>query len=70
MDGDPTANEDAFLVLYADTKEEVPEDGDGTVEELVGYGGEHLPVGSYLYTANQETAVLNSDDEWVWKDDE
>ena len=70
MDGDPAANDDAFLVLYADTKDEVPASGDGTVAELEGYGGEHLPAGSFLYTAAQETAVLNSSDEWVWKDDE
>lgn len=53
------------MLLYADTKSEVPETGSATRIAITDFGGV-IPVGSILYTADLELAVLTSDNEWNW----
>lgn len=57
----------AVLVLFADTKAEVPATGTLTADEIPGYKGTLLPT-SMIYTAAFEVAVLGTDDNWVWKE--
>jgi len=57
----------AVLTLFADTKLEVPATGALTAAEIPGYKGTILPS-SILYTAALDIAVLNSSDNWVWKE--
>ena len=65
MDGDPAVNEDAKLVLFADTKSEVPETGAATeVEDFT----DDIPAMTILFTASMEVAVLNTSGTWVWKE--
>ena len=57
-----------FVILYADTKDEVPSTG---AETAAAIGLKFSPsAGSGLYTAKREKAVLKSTDEWEWGDDE
>lgn len=55
-------------VLYADTKEEVPETGDATIAEIDGCEATSFDVGTLIYTPDFNFALLNSDDTWVWKE--
>lgn len=65
MDGDPAVNEDAKLVLFADTKDEVPSTGAATeVEDFT----DDIPAMTLLITAKSEVAWLNTSDTWVWKE--
>ena len=65
MDGDPAVNEDAKLVLFADTKDEVPETGAAT--EVADFTDD-IPAMTLLITASCEVAWLNTSDTWVWKE--
>lgn len=58
---------EAVLVLFADTKAEVPATGTLTADEIPGYKGTILPT-SMVYTASFEVAVLGTDDNWSWKE--
>lgn len=55
------------LVLFADTKNEVESTGTATAAKIPGYKG-ILEPGSIVWTASFEAAVLNSSDQWVWKE--
>lgn len=52
------------VVLFADTKSEIPATGTATVasigEELV------LNAGDVIYTSDLQIGVLNSSDAWIW----
>lgn len=62
-----------IVVLYADTKDEVPESASGMSIADAGSLAEAsaaLEAGTILYTAKLETAVLKSDGTWEWGDAE
>lgn len=62
-----------LVVLYADTKDEVPESAVGMSIADSGSMAEMsvaLEAGTILYTAKLETAVLKSDGTWEWGDEE
>ena len=67
QDGDPAVNEDAKIILFADTKEEVPETGAATEVENF---NDDLPAMTILFTAKLEVATLNTDGDWVWAGEE
>lgn len=54
------------VVLYADTKEEVPATGALTKAAMA--DPIDIPPTAILYTAALEIAVLNTSDQWVWKE--
>ena len=54
------------VVLYADTKAEVPETGAATSALIE--GTPDLPPSTIIYTASCEVAILNTSDTWVWKE--
>ena len=54
------------IVLFADTKDEVPETGTATKAAMGGTFD--LPPTTMLYTASCEVAVLGTDDKWVWRE--
>lgn len=56
-----------FILLYADSKEEVPSTGTATVAALAGERVNKLATGDVLYTADFDIAVLKSDDTWNWE---
>lgn len=58
---------EAVLVLFADTKAEVPATGTLTAAEIPGYKGKLLPT-SVVYTGDFKIAVLGTDDNWDWKE--
>lgn len=62
--GQNTANN--VVVLFADTKTEVPSTGTATAEAA------HMPkapsAGSVIYTAKLAVGVLKSNDRWDWGD--
>lgn len=55
------------VVVYADTKAEVPATGALTSAEME--GTPVLPPMTMLYTADLEVAILDSTDNWVWQED-
>lgn len=55
--------------LFADTKAEVPETGAATKALISGFSDD-LPPTTIIYTADFKIAVLDTDDNWNWKDDE
>ena len=57
----------AKVILLADTKSEVPATGALTKAELTGFTSDLVP-GSVVYTASCEVAILNTSDNWVWKE--
>lgn len=59
--GQNTANN--VLVLFADTKTEVPSTGEATAEAA---GIKKIAAGSVIYTAKLAVAVLKSNDNWDW----
>lgn len=54
-------------VLFADTKAEVPATGAATAAEITGFT-DTLPPTTLLYTAAFEVAVLDTSDNWNWKE--
>ena len=55
------------LALFADTRNEVPETGIATAALIPGYKGT-LEPGSIVWTADFKIAVLDTDDNWQWKE--
>lgn len=55
------------IVLFADTKAEVPATGTSTAALVVDLD-RPLPPATVIYTAACEVAVLGTDDNWVWKE--
>ena len=53
------------LVLFADTKDEVPSTGAATAPMIPGYKGTLEPV-SIVWTGDKHAAVLGTDDNWDW----
>ena len=65
MEVNSTPQLDKLVVIYADTKAEVP----ATAAETVVPGMDYpISMGSIVYTAAFERAMLNSDGDWVWKE--
>lgn len=54
------------IVLYADTKAEVPATGAATSALIE--GTPDLPPSTIIYTASCEVAILNSSDNWIWRE--
>lgn len=57
-----------ILVLFADTKAEVPETGTATAAAIQFPLSAALSAGDIIYTAKLEVAVLKSDGTWEWGD--
>ena len=60
-----------IVVLFADTKDEVPDSAVGMPIAESGSMAEAsvaLEAGTFLYTAKMEIAVLKSDGSWEWGD--
>lgn len=57
------------LALFADTRDEVPETGTATAALIPGYKGT-LEPGSIVWTADFKIGVLNTSDNWCFKDEE
>ena len=57
-----------MVVLFADTKNEVPETGTATAAAMQSPLTVTLEAGDIIYTAKLEVAVLKSDDSWEWGD--
>lgn len=55
------------LVLFADTKNEVESTGADTAPLIPGFKGT-LEPGSIVWTASFEIAVLDTQDNWHWKE--
>lgn len=65
MEVSSTPQLDKLVVIYADTKTEVP----ATAAEMDVPGMDfEISMGSIVYTASFEKAMLNSDGNWVWKE--
>ena len=54
------------VLLFADTKTEVPSTGVATRNAMGGTFA--LPPTSIIHTAAGEVAVLDTNDNWVWKE--
>lgn len=51
-----------LCVCFCSNKEDATTDVSGIIGDV------NLAEGSMLYTSNMEIAVLNSSNEWVWKE--
>lgn len=55
------------LILFSDTKTEVPNTGVLTAAAIPGYKGT-LEPGSIVWTGDFKVAVLKTNDNWNWKE--
>jgi len=55
------------VVLFADSKAEIPSTGTATIPLITGWGDAgKVPMGSVIYTPQFDIAQMSSSDTWEW----